>query len=343
VSENVYNQLAIGRQTGDFTDPGAAVAAGILFPISAPINLDLDRGSAFPKQDRGRNVRNTSGSGYHGIRIASTTLPWEVRFEDLPDILEMIYAGNVSPVSLGAGLYRWDYPFEVDAPTVVPCTLEAGNTDDANVQARLVSALISSLTLGFSNIIVPGAVPWTGSATVIAFDREFTALTDALVARGSQVAQGHLTHLYEGDTSEAFADLAELTGSLKSYTQTADRKTVGRAYGGSDDLATKFGMSDQSTTTFEMVLGVSADSKSDFHDVWNVSVPSPIAEKRIRLLCGGDSSRSIRIDARIAPLAVPFDEADGERLFKVTGEHVDDDALDASHQISVTNGVASLS
>lgn len=341
-SENVFNILGFGRQTGTFDDPGAAVAATILFPVSDPVNFELDRGSAYPKQDRGRNVRNNAGSGYHGVRSASCSLPWELRYDDLPDILDGLYAGNISPVSLGGGLYRWDYPFEVDIPTVVPKTIEGGNTDNENSQMRLVSALISQATFGFSNIPGSGASPWTGSADILAFDREDVAVQTGLSARGSQTIQGKYTRLYEDDVAVAFGSLPELVGTLKSWSMNPMRNLVGRAYGGADDLATQFGMTEQSNTTFELGLGINADSKSDFHDVWNVSVPTPIAEKRIRLVCTGNAGRILRIDGRIAPLAVPFDEADGERLFKVTGEFVDDSTLDASHQISVTCGTAEL-
>ena len=341
-SENVFNILGLGRQSGTAEDPGAAVAAAILFPVSEQVNFDLDRGSAFPKQDRGRDIRNNSGAGYHGVRSASTTLPWELRYDDLPDILEMLYCGNVTPVDLGGGLYRWDYPFEVDVPTVVPGTFEGGNTDNANSQMRLVSALVSSATFSFANIPGSGASPWQGSAEILAFDREDSEFTPGLSARGAQVIQGKYTRLYTGETSENFSALAELPGTLKSFSFNPMRNRVGRAYGGADDQATNFGQTDQSNTTFEMNLGVNADSKGEFHDVWNVSVPTPIAEKRTRLLCAGHAGRIFLVDCRMAPLAVPFDESDGERLFKVTGEFTDDDGLDASHQISVTNGTSTL-
>jgi hypothetical protein len=343
LSENVFNLLGMGRQSGDFDAPGAAVPATFLYPIESPVGFELDRGSAYPKQDRGRNVRNNRGSGYHGVRGASTSLPSQVRFEDVPDILEQIYAGDISPVSLGGGLYRWDYPFEAGAPTVVPYTYEGGNIDNVDAQMRLLSCLISSLTMGFPAITVPGASPWTLSADVVAFDREIAEVTDPLTARANlEVAQGHLTRLYEGDTTEAFAALAELEGSLKSFTQTANRSLTGRAYGGADDLATKFGFTETSNATFEAMIGISPTSKSDFHDIWNVSAPSPIGERRWRLVCSGNGGRIFRVDARVGILGVPFDEADGERLFKVTGEYVDDDALDANHLVSVTNTVASL-
>jgi hypothetical protein len=344
VSENVFNILGLGRQSGDAYAPGAAVAATFLYPVEAPVGFELDRGSAFPKQDRGRNVRNNPGSGYHGVRSASTSLPSQVRYQDVMDVLEMIYAGNVSPVSLGGGLYQWNYPFEALAPTVVPYTLEGGNTDDEDAQMRLISCLVGQLTMGFPSIVVPGAVPWTLSADVMAFDREISPLTDPLTARtGLEVVQGHLTRLYEGDTSVAFAALPELEGSLKSFTTTAQRNLTGRAYGGADDLPTKFGFSDHSNGTFEATVAISADSKSDFHDIWNVSVPEPIAERRWRVKAIGGSSKALWIDGRAAILGVPYDDADGERLFKVTGEWVDDDALDASHQVSVVTTTSTLS
>jgi hypothetical protein len=343
VSENVFNILGMGRQSGDFTAPGAAVAATLLYPVEEPMGFELDRGSAYPKQDRGRNVRNNPGSGYHGVRGASTSLASQARYEDIMDPLEMLYAGDISPVSLGGGLYRWDYPFEPGAPTVVPYTLEGGNIDDADAQMRLVSSLISQMTLGFPDITAPGAAPWTLSADVIAFDREIAEVTPAIVARPNlEVAQGHLTRLYEGDTTEAFAALAELVGHLKSFTMTANKSLTARAYGGADDLATKFGYTETANATFEAKIGISATSRSDFHDIWNATAPTPIGERRWRLANAGSGGRALVIDGRVGLLGVPYDEADGERLFKVTGEFVDDSALDATHQISVTNTVASL-
>jgi hypothetical protein len=342
-SENVFNILGLGRQSGDFYSPGTSVPATFLYPVEAPVTFELDRGSAYPKQDRGRNVRNNRNSGYYGVRGASTSLESQVRFGDVMDILEMIYCGDVTPVSLGGGLYRWDYPFEAGSPTVVPYTLEGGNIDNEDAQMRLVSCLVGQLTMGFPDITVPGAAPWTLSGDIIAFDREIAEVTDPLEAREDlEVAQGHLTRLYEGDTSEAFAALAELVSSLKSFTMTPNRNLVARAYGGTTDMASAFGYTDQSNGTFEMKVGISPTSRSDFHDVWNATAPTPIGEKRLRLASAGAGGREFRVDARGGLMAVPYDEADGERLFKVTGEFVDDDALEASHVISVTNTVSTL-
>lgn len=342
-SENVFNILQMGPQSGTFYDPGTAVAATFLYPVEDPVDFDLDRGSAFPDQDLGRNVRNNPGSGYHGVRGSSTTLTSQVRFEDIMDILEMIYSGSISPVSLGGGLYQWIYPFEHGDPTVVPYTLEGGNIDNTDAQMRLVSCLVNSLTIGFPTIPAPGTAPWTLSAEILGFDREIEDLTLSLSARANlQVAQGHLTRLYEGTTGTAFAALAEIEGSLKSFTMTANRNLARRAYGGATDIPTAFGFTDKSNGTFECMVGINPTSRSDFHDIWNVTAPAPISERRWRLQCTGGSSRTFTVDSRVGILAVPYDDADGERLFKVTGEFVYDSTLDANHTLSIVNGISAL-
>jgi hypothetical protein len=342
-SENVFNILALGRQTGDPYSPGDAVPATFLYPVEEPMAFDLNRGSEFPKQDRGRNVRNNPGSGYHGTRSASTSLSSQVRFEDIMDILEQCYAGGVVPTEIGGGLYRWDYLFEAGSPTLTPYTYEGGNIDEAAAQMRLLSGLISQLTLSFPDIPSEGAAPWTLSADVMAFDREIIEVTPGLVARpGLEVVQGKYTRLLQGDTDDAYGELVELEESLKSFQLVAQRNLTRRAYGGSGDLPSRFGFSDQSNATFQAKVAVSADTKSDFHDVWNVAVPEPIAERRWRVLAEGGGGRTLWIDARVAILAMPIAEADGERLFEVSGELVDDEFLEGSHQISIVNTLADL-
>src|SRR3954471_10383358 len=107
-SENVFNILQMGPQAGTAYSPGSAVAATMLYPLENPVAFELDRASTFPKQDRGRNVRNSAGSGFHGVRGAGVTIPGTVSFEDIMDFLEMHYAGGVVP----SGSYTWVYPFE---------------------------------------------------------------------------------------------------------------------------------------------------------------------------------------------------------------------------------------
>ncbi len=341
MSENVFNIIQLGRQSGTFAAPGAAAAATFVFPVEDAVAFELERGSAMPVQHVGRNVRNRAGSGYHGVRRASTTLQAQLRFEDILDLLEMSYAGGVTPT--GAGPYTWVYKFEAGSPSLVPYTIEGGDTDAAQAQERLRSCLINSLTMGFGPVKAGEASPWTVSAEIVAFDREINALTSSLDARtGLETVQGNLTRLYEGSTATAFAALVELGSSLRSFTMTATRSLALRAYGSDSDLATSFGFSDLSNATFEAQVAVSATSKSDFHDIWNAAAPASLGERRWRIKATGTGTKELTIDGRVAIMGVPYDEDDGERLFKVTGEFVDDSTLDASHTVTVVNSIATL-
>ncbi len=449
MSENVFNIIQLGAQSGTAYTPGSAVAATLLVPVEGTVAFELDRSSQFAKQDRGRNVRNSASAGYHGVRGAGCTLPLQASFEYLPDILERHHAGGV--VASGGGPYTRVYPFEATTPTLVPATIEGGNTDTSVQQMRLTSALIDQLTLGFPDIAGPGAYPWTLSATVLAFDREISALTTSgagtdeiqtltitgatggtftasfngvatsplaynvsaadlqtalralstinganvtvsgsaggpytitfvgslgkanvpmVVADASgltgagtptiavvqstpgvpatavaahatlEIMQGHLSRLYEGTTGTAFASLVELSGSLKSYTQTTNRNLARRAYGGTSDTATKYGFKDMSNGTFEAKVGISSTAKTDFHDIWNVASPAPLGERRWRVKVTGSGTNEVDIDSRVGITAVPIDDVDGERVFKVTGEFVDDSTLGAPQAITVVNGIA---
>jgi hypothetical protein len=340
-SENVFNIIQFGPQSGTAYAPGTAVPATKLIPIEAPVQFLLDRASSYPKQDRGRNVRNSAGTGYHGVRGADATIPGQLHFEDIIDFLEMHYAGGIVPT--GVGPYTWIYPFEAVTPTLIPRTIEGGNTDAAQAQQRLDSCLVDSLTLGFPDIVAPGAYPWTLSAAIYALDREISALTGSLSPRaGLETVQGHLSRLYEGTTATVFASLAELTGSLKSFTMTTNRNLARRAYGSASDVATRFGFKDLSTGTVEAKIGISATSKTDFHDIWNVASPASLGERRWRIQAAGTGTKMFTIDMRVGITAVPYDDVDGERVFKVTGEIVDDSTLSAPAQITVVNSIASL-
>lgn len=340
MSEQVFNIVQIGKQSGSFTAPGAQAAATFLFPISDKINPDLELGSAYPALHRGRNVRNLGGSGYHGVRKSGVPLPSEVRFEDIMPILEMIYAGGVVPT--GTNPYTWLYAFEALSPTIVPATIETGNTDLGSAQEALLSCLVNSLTMGFSPITAGQASPWTLSADVMGFDRVVSALTGSLSPKAAalETVQGHLTRFYEGTTATAFAALAELAGSLRSFTMTATRNLIQRAYGSASDVPTKWGFTDLSNTTYEALIAVSSTAKTDLHDAWNTSGAS-LGERRIRIKAIGTGTKTFTIDALAGLFAVPWDDSDGERVYKVSGEFADDTTLAASHTVSVVNSIAS--
>ena len=450
VSENVFNIIQWGAQAGTAYAPGVAVPATLLVPVEGAVAFDLDRASQFSKQDRGRNVRNSPSSGFHGVRSAGCTLPMQASFEYLHTMLEAHAAGGV--VASGGPAYTRVYPFEAGTPTIVPATIEGGNTDSTLQQARLTSALIDQLTMGFPDIAGPGAYPWTLSGTILAFDREISPLTTSapgtdevqtvtitgspaggtftlafagvatgplaynaaasavatalqglstvngvgncgvagsaggpytvtftgslgkqnvpsLVASGAgltggsspsvavatttpgvlptavaarstfEIMQGHLTRIMEGTTATGFAGLSELVGTLKSYTQTTNRNLAQRAYGGTTDVPTRYGFKDMSQGTFEYKVAVSPNAKTDLHDLWNTAGGS-LGERRHRIEVTGSGSNKLDIDFRAGVTAVPFDDVDGERVYKVSGEFVDDSTLNAPLAWTIVNAVA---
>lgn len=341
MAELVFDIVQLSKQAGSFAAPGAAVPATFKFPISASINPDLNLGATYPQLDRGRNVRNLGGSGYHGIRAAGVTIPAEVRFEDIMAILEMIYAGTVVPT--GVGPYTWLYAYEAGAPTIKPYTIETGTTDLASAVNQLPSCLIDTLTLGFAPITAGQASPWTLSANVLAFDRVVAAQTAALaeIATPLETVQGHLTQFYEGPIGTAFASLPVLGSSLRSFTMTANRNLILRPYGSASDLPIKYGFKGMSTATFDMEIAVGATAKTDLHDVWNTS-GSSLGERRIRVKSIGTGTKTFTIDARAGLYAMPWADGDGERVYKITGEFADDTTLLASHTISIVNSVAAI-
>lgn len=340
MTEGVFRILQLGAQAGTLAAPGAAVAATILYPCEPGGPPTLDRASTIPNEDVGRNARNRPGRGYHGIRAAELPFESDVRFEDAMRLLEMHYAGGVVPT--GAGPYTWVYALEAGIPTVKPYTIEEGIPGDTNDQWRITSAVINELTLEFDALAAPGVSPWRASGTIIGFDREVSPLTAALSAPATlETAQGHLTILKDGSTATAYAALTELSASLIRHSMTSTRNFVLRPYGGTTDLATLIGFSEKTTVTFETMLRITNATKAAAYDTFN-SAGGAITDRRWRLACTGSGTKSMLIDGRVSIFQVNHDDRDGERVYGVSGEYVDDSTLNAPVAITLVNGVATL-
>ncbi|MHB8459110.1 MAG: hypothetical protein ACYDAK_05340 [Candidatus Limnocylindrales bacterium] len=339
MSEQVFALAQIGAQAGSFTAPGAAVPATFLLPLTGKVNPDLNRASAYPDLDRGRNTRNLAGTGYYGVREAKDTLTLEARYEDIARILEQHWAGGVAPT--GVGPYTRVYPFEAVAPTIKPATWELANIDAPQAQFRLISLLVDQMTLGFAAVAAGQASPWTVSLNVLAIDRDINPYTASLSPLGTpETIQGFLSRFYEGPVATAYAALPELAGSLKRFSITSQRHLVLRAYGSASDKATAFGFTAHSQVSFDLQVAVSATAKTDLHDTWNAASPVALGERRIRIQANGTGSKQFTVDGLAGIFAVPADEDNGERVYKVTGEYADDTTLSAPCQITIVNNQA---
>lgn len=338
MSEQVFHAAQIAPQTGGtFAAPGASVAAITILPVAEAINIELDRASQYPAEDYGRNVKNHAGRGYHGARGSTFSANGELTFEQAPHLLEQHYAGGITPT--GTGPWVWAYPFEGGAPSLVPYTWEAGS-ETSQDQWEAAGVLIDELTLGFDDLDAPGAHPWTFDASCMGLTRAAAALTGSLSSTAVETIQGHLTVLKEGAVATAFGSLAELSASLVSFSITTRRSLVRRVYGGTTDVAVGWGFSEKSTGEITAKVKIGATAKSDIHDAWNSS-GAALGEKRWRIAAAGTTTNAFTLDFRFGMFAVPIGERDGERLYEVTGEIVDDSTLAAPALATVTSALVS--
>lgn len=335
MTEAVYRLVQLGRET----TAGTSVAATTRFPID-PSNIELDRSSQFSNEDYGRSVRNHATRGYHGMRAASMPFACDVRFQDVFHLLEMHFAGSVTPS--GTGPYTYVYPFEGGASTLKPYTVEEGVLGSTQDEWEMAGTLVDDLTLEFDALAAPGAQPWRASGTMVGFNRALAAMTAAQTTPATlETAMGHLTLIKEGPVATAFASLSELSGHLIRYSQTTNRNLVRRPYGGTSDTASAWGFSERAGGTFEALIKISASAKTNLHDIWTSS-GGALGERRWRITIDGSGNNLINIDSRVAIFAVPVDERDGERVYSVTGEFVDDDTLTGPVAVTLVNDIAAV-
>lgn len=338
MSENVFHVAQIAPQAGTMAALGSSVVAITKLPVTAVVSPELDRGTAYPQEDWGRNIANRAGRGYHGIRAATGSMAGEVTFEQFMHLLEMHYAGGVVPT--GVGPYTWVYLLEAGGSTVIPYTLEIGS-ETSQDQYELVGLLIDELTVGFDALAAPGASPWTFDASWLAANRVQAALTASLNSTAVETLQGHLSVLKEGTTATAFAALSELSSSLIQFSMTTRRNLVLRPYGSASDTAAKMGYSAKTSGEFSAMVAISATSKSNIYDIHEVA-ESIASERRWRITADGAGNNIAHLDFRAGFMQVTRGERDGEAVYEISGEIVDDSTLGAAAGWTVVSSVADL-
>lgn len=342
MAEQVFNTAQLGRQAGTFYAVGAAVPGTVLYPVSEPIVIDLDRASTYPSEDYGDNFDAHAGRGHHGARGASFGFNSVARFGDFMEPLEMHYAGDIAPTG-SPGPYAWAYPFEVGAPTLIPYSVRSGS-ETSQDQWVAVGTLIDELTISFDDLDAPGEHPWMIEGSAVAIDRDDDALTAGLNAPPAadlETMMGHLSIIKLGSTGTAFGSLSEIASSLVSCSIVTRRNLVRRIYGGTTDTAAGYGFSEKSSGEVTFKVKVSSTTKSDLHDAWNSS-GAALGEKRLRISIDGSGNHAAEFDARIGLTAVPIGDRDGERVYECTGKLVIDDTLSAPCQWTIHNNQSAL-
>lgn len=337
MAEQVFGICQLGRQTGTFYEPGYAVNAGVLYPVSEPVDPELDRASQYPAEDYGDNWNAHSTRGSHGVRGVTFDINSEARYQDLMEMLEMHWQGEVAP----AGSV-WTYLLETGAPTLVPYSVRSGS-ETTQDQWVAKSVLIDEMTLGFDDLDAPGHHPWTVEASCLAVNREIDDLTPGIVAPTTlSTIAGQHSRIYGGSTATAFASLDEFANTLISFQLQTMRHLVLRPYGSTGDEAFGFGFSEKSEAEATFKLRIAATTKSVIHDAWTSS-GAELDELRFRVLTvDPGTSLSKTLDFRAGATAVPIGERDGERVYEVTASLVPDATLTAPAQLVLDNGVTTL-
>lgn len=344
MSEGVFNIVQFGRQANIAT----AVAATTLFPVDQGfLGFDLDRATESPDEDYGSTSREQPGRESHGVRWATASLPFVARFEDIVHALEMHVAaisggtptGTASPYTYG---YVYDETGGLLNAVLKPYTVQYGVKGSTQDEWRALGVLATDLELGFDALSAPGNSMWKGTLGLVAIDREVSTITPAISAPATlETMEGHLTTLSEGPVGTAFASLSALTGSLKQFSLKSGVNAVGRAYGGTSDKATSIGRSGKGTVEFDALIGLSATSKTDILDIYNVS-GSVASERRWRITCTGSGVNSFIIDGRVRFRAVQVGEHEDERLYAVSGVYVYDSTLAGRGKFTLANAVATI-
>lgn len=341
MSEGVFNILALGRQA----DIATAVAATTVFPVDAGfLGFELDRASESPNEDYGSTSREQAGRSSTGVRIARTSIPFVGRFQDLMHPLEM-HVDTIGTPTGTASPYTWAYTFDESGnllnTALKPYTFEYGVDGSTQDEWRAVGVIADTFDFGFDALSAPGNSMWKGSLGLVAIDREANALTGTATAPSTlETMEGHLTTLAEGSTSTAFGSLTTVSGSLKQFNFRSTLGAVGRAYGGTSDKAQSWGRnSEKGSVEFSAMVGISSTTKTDIHDMFNVSGSVP-TERRWRLTCTGSGVNVVTIDFRGKFNATDVGEHEGERLYAVSGVWVKDSTLGGRGTITITSAVS---
>lgn len=335
-AEVTFEVVQVGRQAAH----GTPVAATTRLAVAPGAIITLDRAYDSPDEDHGGISRHRSGRGNYGVRAAEIPLNGKLTFEQFMWFLEAHLAGGIVPT--GTDPYTRPYPGDETADTLRRLCIEAGTTDNALNQWRIVDALINELTASYDALSAPGNHPWEVQATAIGKDRAVFPFTAALsVPAGLETAEGHLTQLFEGSTATAFGSLVELADSLISFQLQSNlnlkRRVRGSAAG---DTFSVYGRGKRETSITAMVaIGSTADA--DIHDIFNAA-GTVAQERRWRIKVNGSGTKVITFDFRPRFTGLPIEDNDGERVYSAEGDCIYDATLASDLAATVVNSVASI-
>jgi len=333
MAEAAFRVLQLGKESTFNT----AVDATTIFPCDPGSGeFTLNRATAVPDEDWGRAVRNHSGRGSHGARVATASLSAPARFQDLGHLLTMALG---TAVTTGAGTYVHVWDEDTTADTVKSYTFRTAD----GVQPFVTTGVVATgFQLGYDAIGPGDNQMWQASVDLQGADHTAgTATTGLSDPSALETMEGHLTTISMGPVGTAFASLGAIGTALVSYQLDYSCEKPLRIYGGSSEVAGGVGKR-KGLGTVTILLKVADYTINESWDIFAVAGGAP-TERRVRVTCAGSGDNKLTIDHRLlfTDVHIEPDGREGERLISITAETVYDATLASDIAITVTNAIAS--
>lgn len=329
-------------QAGIESSKGTGVAATrkLMARITNPaFNIPRD----FIQEDRGTLVEATrfvEGVKDYGFSVAQEN---GATFEDIGWFFLTSVIGTDAPSTINTAAYQRTYTPQSTAAgdTLNSATIEFGD-DTQEFECEYCEG--DSFQLGFATLAVGQAAPVTLTTNYftqsLASNTKTAGLSDpsdltTILATGA--------NFYLGSTSTAYASLAELTGSLRSFNLDYQNNLGRKVYVGDGTTYSNIGRGFR-VVTFTATVEGNSDGVTRFTE-WDLGT-----QKRMRLLFQGPvitgsspaTTKKFRIDGRFVLTAFdPIGAVDTNTVFEITGRFMPDTALsDSEIQFLLVNGQA---
>ena len=289
-------------------------------------NANFNQPHEWVEEDRGTLVAANRYIG--GVKDYTFTVESAgATYEQLGWFLETALKGSVTASTVGTAGKR--YIFSPNTTTtgddLTAASFEFGD-DTQSFLARYCEG--TSWDLGFDTLAVGQAAPLTLSVNYVTNSFSSNTKTSGLTSPTVETILGTTGTFQLGATSTAFASLAEVPASLRSFKLMVDNNLGRKVFVGDGETFSNIGRG-RRVTTFEATIEGDANGVTRFVE-WDTHI-----DKRLRLKFTGATitssspatSKELCIDARIhIDTFDPIGEVDTNTVFRITGRCMEDSA-----------------
>ena len=327
-------------QAGLESTKGTGVAATRVL-LSRITNANFDRPREFVEEDRGTLVGSQRFND--GVKDYTFTIEGPANYEQSGWFFATVGKGSVAATTINTVAKQYVYTPQTTAvgDDLQSATVEFGD-DTQEFESEYCEG--TGFTLGFDTLAVGQATPLTMATNYftqsLTSNTKTAALTPPTVT--SILATG--ANVYLGSTSTAFGSLAELTGSLRSFSLDYQNGLGRKVFVGDGDTYSSLGRGRRVITFTAMVEGDAA-GVTRFVE-WDLGT-----EKRMRLrfqggiIAGSSPATTYKliVDGRFVLTAFnPLEAVDTNTVFSIAGRFLPDSTIsDSDIQFTLVNLEAS--